>query len=553
MQGNEDGTSDLKRPTSKTSLIKGSVWMTAGSIFSRILGAIYIIPWNMWLGTIVTASLANSLYMKGYNLYSWFLVVSTAGIPGAISKQIAHYNSLNEYSTGNRLFRQGLKIMFWTGLGSAAIMYFGAPIIANIFVGGDQQVVPVLKALAWALLVIPLISIIRGYFQGYSQMAPSAISQFVEQVARVVYMLGATYLIMQVQHGSYVSAVVQSTFAAFIGALFSLGVLMWYFLRQLPRLRKLSRQSKVVENREEQNFLKEIWAQALPFIILDSGIVTFQIFDQATFNGMMHTFWPLSKNVLDSLYALFAFNANKLIMITISLAAAMAVTAVPLLSAAFSQNDRDEIRSQIANTIQLFLLVMIPASLGMYAVAKPLYILFYRYDKLGIYILQFSSIVAILLGLFTVLAAVLQGLYENKAAIKYFFIGLIVKMILQYPLVGLLNVYGPLMATAIGMGVACWLMIRLLCHNFGFQADSTINRSCGIFCLSLVMLIGISLVNWLGYLWINPENRYLSVLWLIIEVVLGIMIYGYLILKTRLAEKIIGGRMAGLRQKLKIK
>lgn len=536
----------------KNDLIKGSAWMTAGSIFSRVLGAIYIIPWNMWFGSVLTATLANALFAKGYNIYSLFLIISTAGIPGAISKQIAHYNALNEYAAGNQLFKQGIKIMAWMGIISAALMYFGAPLLSDWFADGNANAIPVLRALAIALLIIPLMSLMRGYFQGYSQMAPSAVSQLIEQVARVIYMLAATYLIMKMQKGSYVSAVTQSTFAAFIGALFGLGVLVVYFLKQLPQIRRLSRQSKFEIDTRHQNFFGEIIRQAVPFIILDSGIILFQLFDQSTFNSMMSSFQHFSKDTLNAMYALFAFNANKLIMIVVSLSTAMAVTAIPLLSAAYSRHNQKEIQDQIGNILQLFFLVMLPAALGMYAVAKPLYILFYRYDQLGIYLLQFSCVVAILLGLFTVLSAILQGLYQNKMAIKYFVIGFIVKMLVQYPCILIFSSFGPLMATAIGMAVTCWLMLRLLCVKFEFKLQPTINRTCGIFMLTVVMLVAILILNFVAYHLVNNQGRPWAIVLLCLEVLLGVGIYGYLILKSHLAEKILGAKVANLRKKLHI-
>jgi O-antigen/teichoic acid export membrane protein len=77
-------------------------WMTAGSVFSRILGAIYVIPWRIWLGAAFLT--ANALFTKGYQIYSLFLIISTAGVPGAVSKQVARYNAMGEYKTGMRLF-----------------------------------------------------------------------------------------------------------------------------------------------------------------------------------------------------------------------------------------------------------------------------------------------------------------------------------------------------------------------------------------------------------------------------------------------------------------
>ena len=172
---------------SQASLVKGSAWITAGSIFSRILGAVYIMLWLPMIGDAQTGNLANSLFGKGYNIYSIFLLISTAGIPGAVAKQVARYNTLNEYRVGQRLFKTGVKLMLVLGVVSAGIMYFAAPLYAQ-----SPQEIPVYRSLSAAVLIIPFLSIFRGYFQGYAQMAPSAVSQFVEQLARIIYLLGAT-------------------------------------------------------------------------------------------------------------------------------------------------------------------------------------------------------------------------------------------------------------------------------------------------------------------------------------------------------------------------
>ncbi len=547
----EEITPVLNPETStQDTMLKGSAWMTAGSIFSRILGAIYIIPWMAWMGAAYPQ--ANALYAKGYNIYSLFIIISTAGIPGAISKQISHYNALDEYSTGNKLFKHGLKIMAGMGIAFAALMYFGAPLMATLFADGDPRSIPVIKSLAIAVLIIPILSILRGYMQGYSDMAPSAISQFIEQIARVIYMLGATYVIMKLNNGSYISAVVQSTFAAFIGAAFAIGILLFAFAKKLPKLRELSRNGKAPEQLNK-NFTREIFEQAVPFIILDAGITFFNLFDQSTFNQFMRMFVKATNDQLDNYYSLFGFQANKLIMIIVSLSAAMAVTAIPILSGLYSKGVKKDIEGQISNTLELFFFIMIPASLGMYAVSQPLWTTFYRYDELGILMLQFSSVISILLGFFTVLSAILQALYNNKLAIKYFIYGFIAKVLAQIPMIGLFHEFGPLVATSIGMGVVCWLMTRKLHQIYPFDTNRISRRISGIIMFSLVMFAIVILVNWIVFHFVGNSDRVLSVIILIVEAGLGGSIYGYLVLKTQLADKILGSKVERIRRLVNIK
>ena len=306
-----DLSSTAVKKDSRTKMITGSAWMTAGSITSRILGALYIIPWVTWLGAY--SNEANALYAQGYNIYNMFLVIATAGIPSAISKMVAHYNGINQYGVSRRLYHSGMYVAMAMGVICTTVMMFGARLMDN----GDPNMIPVIRSLAWAILIIPGMSITRGFLQGYNWMAPSAISQFVEQLFRVIYMLAATYFIMKIQNGSWVSAVSQSTFAAFIGAIGAVIVLGIAWRRHQREMNDLVAHGEINTEVSTQTLIFKIIYQSIPFIIIESGVTIFQLIDQYTFKRMMPLVGHFTKYQMDVTYALFAFNANKLYMIVI--------------------------------------------------------------------------------------------------------------------------------------------------------------------------------------------------------------------------------------------
>ena len=530
---------------SQAQLLKGSAWMTIGSILSRILGAIYIIPWYAWMGKY--GNLANSLTAKSYNIYSLFIIISTAGIPGAIAKQIAKYNALNEYGVGRKLFRHGLALMGVFGIISAACMYF----LALPLSGFNPQEVPVIRSLALAVLIIPILSILRGYFQGFNDMMPSAMSQFVEQLARVIWMLLTAYVIMRVQHGNYVDAVTQSNLAAAIGAVFGIGLLVIFHLRQKRTVDPLIAQSNNQVQVSTNSLLFEIIQQSIPFIIVDSGINIFQLVDQYTFHPMIASFMHVPYDVIEIWYALFGLNANKLIMIVVSLSTAMAVTAIPLLSGAHARRDYRDISRQIGNTLELFLFVLLPASLGMAAISDPLYTIFYGYDRLGAHVLYLSSFTAISLGMFTVLMAILQGLDENMYAIRYLIFGLVIKAIVQYPMIRLFKVYGPLLATNLGLLAVIAMSLKHLSVKYRWRADRIMRRFIGIASFSIVMFAAVFAAVKLGGLFLSPYRRLSAMLLSGLAVAVGVLVYGVLSLKTGLAENILGSRVTRIMQKFR--
>jgi O-antigen/teichoic acid export membrane protein len=530
---------------SQAQLLKGSAWMTIGSILSRILGAIYIIPWYAWMGKY--GNLANSLTAKSYNIYSLFIIISTAGIPGAIAKQIAKYNALNEYGVGRKLFRHGLALMGVFGIISAACMYF----LALPLSGFNPQEVPVIRSLALAVLIIPILSILRGYFQGFNDMMPSAMSQFVEQLARVIWMLLTAYVIMRVQHGNYVDAVTQSNLAAAIGAVFGIGLLVIFYLRQKRTVDPLIAQSNNQVQVSTNSLLFEIIQQSIPFIIIDSGINIFQLVDQYTFHPMIASFMHVPYDTIEIWYALFGLNANKLIMIVVSLSTAMAVTAIPLLSGAHARRDYRDISRQIGNTLELFLFVLLPASLGMAAISDPLYTIFYGYDRLGAHVLYLSSFTAISLGMFTVLMAILQGLDENMYAIRYLIFGLVIKAIVQYPMIRLFKVYGPLLATNLGLLAVIAMSLKHLSVKYRWRADRIMRRFIGIASFSIVMFAAVFAAVKLGGLFLSPYRRLSAMLLSGLAVAVGVLVYGALSLKTGLAENILGSRVTRIMQKFR--
>ena len=531
--------------SSQAQLLKGSAWMTIGSILSRILGAIYIIPWYAWMGEY--GNLANSLTAKSYNIYSLFIIISTAGIPGAIAKQIAKYNALNEYGVGRKLFRHGLALMGVFGIISAACMYF----LALPLSGFNPQEVPVIRSLALAVLIIPILSILRGYFQGFNDMMPSAMSQFVEQLARVIWMLLTAYVIMRVQHGNYVDAVTQSNLAAAIGAVFGIGLLVIFHLRQKRTVDPLIAQSNNQVQVSTNSLLFEIIQQSIPFIIIDSGINIFQLVDQYTFHPMIASFMHVPYDTVEIWYALFGLNANKLIMIVVSLSTAMAVTAIPLLSGAHARRDYRDISRQIGNTLELFLFVLLPASLGMAAISDPLYTIFYGYDRLGAHVLYLSSFTAISLGMFTVLMAILQGLDENMYAIRYLIFGLVIKAIVQYPMIRLFKVYGPLLATNLGLLAVIAMSLKHLSVKYRWGADRIMRRFIGIASFSIVMFAAVFAAVKLGGLFLSPYRRLSAMLLSGLAVAVGVLVYGALSLKTGLAENILGSRVTRIMQKFR--
>ena len=165
---------ETKTDTQQQQMLRGTAWMTASNIISRLLGALYIIPWYSWMGK--QGDQANALFGQGYNIYALFLLISTAGIPVAIAKQVSKYNTLGKMETSFFLLKRILYYMIGLGLIFGVFMYFASPWMSYLS-GGDEDLVRVMRSLSWAVVIFPSMSVLRGFFQGFNNMKPYALSQ----------------------------------------------------------------------------------------------------------------------------------------------------------------------------------------------------------------------------------------------------------------------------------------------------------------------------------------------------------------------------------------
>ena len=544
----------VSEKTSQEKMVSGSAWMTGGSILSRLLGALYIIPWMAWMGNQEIANSANALYTIGYTPYALFLNIATAGVPSAIAKQVSHYNALGEYKISQDIYKKGLQVMAVTGVVAAALMYVIAPFIAaNSPTASLSDGTQVIRSLSWALLIIPAMSVTRGFIQGHHTMAPSAISQFIEQLARVVFMLAAVYFIRIVFNGEIVDAVTASTFGAFIGALFSIVYLLNIIRKKKPELEYNLAHSKNNIQISTNDIFKSIIKTAIPFIIIGSGITLFQIIDQFTFSPIMERVSELTAKQIENNYAVAAGNANKLIMIVISLAGSMAITSVPLIADLLAKNKMKDVRRQLSDSIQLFFFIMLPAAIGMAVVSKPLYTVFYGYSAFGTGILQLSSLMSIFLGLFVLLGSTLQAADQTKSALSAMVVGLLVKLAVQYPALWVLGTYGMLVSNILGFGVTVFLMLWAMYKMTKLNISFLMKR----ILLMVLITIGMALLVFIAqkgmYAFFEPTDRLGALINIMVSSSIGGIFYFYAVIKTRLADRLLGSRMARLRNKLRIK
>src|SRR5690625_2289778 len=184
-------------------IVKGTLLLTGAAFLSKFLGMIYVIPFNAFVGPY-----GVELYYYAYNPYTILIGISTVGIPMAVSKIVSKYNSLGYYEVGLKVLRLSMSLMSITGVMAFLFLFFSAEWLAVKITYSDEygsniaDVKKVIQMLSFALLIVPSMSVIRGFFQGNQRMEPTATSQVVEQIIRIAFLLISAFIVIRVYDGN---------------------------------------------------------------------------------------------------------------------------------------------------------------------------------------------------------------------------------------------------------------------------------------------------------------------------------------------------------------
>lgn len=536
-----------------STLIRGTFILTLGVFISKFLGLFFVIPFYALLGNEVEPT---SLYSYGYVPYTIFLTIATAGVPLAVSKFISKYNSLQEYSVGRKLFKSGLVLMTLTGIVSFLIMYIFAPFFAKITIPSDEQVITVeqvttvIRAVSFALIIIPFMSLIRGFFQGHNSMGPTAVSQVIEQIVRIVFLLVGVYVVLYVIKGDMTTAISVATFGAFVGGIASLASLIWYWFKRKPHFDKLLEEDKGTVDISLVEIYKEIIAYSIPFIFVGIANPLFQLVDQVTFNRAMGAIG--NADVADTAFGVLNFAAHKLVIIPVSLATAFSMSLLPLITSAYTQNEYGKMNRQLDQTFQILLFLTIPAAFGISLLAEPTYTLFYSHSDLGTEVLRTYAPVAILFALFAVTAAILQGIDKQKFTILSLLVGLLIKLLLNIPLIKLLETQGAVLATTLGYLAATVINLIVIKVYGNYQYNTVFRRTLLILMFNVVMGVAVIILYGILAQFLDPSAKMQAILLVAICGLAGAGVYFYLSFRSRLADRLFGERAAKVRRKLKL-
>lgn len=535
-----------------SSLMKGTAILTIGLFLSKLLGLIYIFPFYAIVGEENIG-----LYNYAYIPYNIMLSIAIAGLPIAVSKFVSKYNALGDFDAGRRLVKTGALLMTLTGIIAFILMNLLATPIANIVIADDEQtfsveqISTVIQWVSYALLLVPFMSLIRGYLQGYGHYLPTSVSQLIEQIARIVFLLGGAFIVVKVMDGDPISAVNLSVFAAFIGSIGGLLTLFYFWKKLRPQIKAV----QVVAPKENQlpysAMYKEIFKYSIPVVFVGLGSSLFQLVDLLTFNRAMIA-GGVSAKVTDTYFTMLNLLTQKIVMIPVVLATGFSMAIIPTVTKYFTQNNLKQVHQAMDKTYQVLLFITVPAAFGIAILAEDLYHFFYSYSEMGTQVLSHYAPLAILFALFTVTAAILQGVDYQKWVVFSLLLGLFVKTILNTPLIKVMSVDGAILATAIGYMVTIAINITVINKVTNYNAKVVVRRILLILILTGMMLLAVWLTH-TGLTALAPaDSKLLALVYAVICAGVGGAVYGVISYRLGLAQLLLGDKLTKLARKLRL-
>ncbi len=493
----------------KSGFLEGAFIATVCIIITKILGILYVIPFYNIIG-----EKGGTLYGYAYNIYNIFLIISSAGIPLAISKLTSEYATLKEDDKKIRMYQISTKVIMIFSVISFLICFIFAPVFAKLIVGdlsggnSISDVSLVIRAISFALLIIPMLSIKRGYLQGHTYIKEPSISQIIEQVVRIAIIIVGSYLCVKVFHLPVKYAIVVSTLAAAVGGLVTY---LYLYIVTKRNQKQLGLDITAKENKKtDREIIKKIIAYSIPFIIINL------VNNATTFVDMVLIIKTLPKlgfsaadtEFVGSVFTTWGVKINTIIT---SIASGLIISLIPNMVKDYNEKNTKSMNQTFNKCLKIILLIIAPLAIFMSVMSTSMWNTFYSPNEIGSTIIKLNILVTIFDCLYIVVNSLLQSINAEKIIYKSVIIGQFVNVALDIPFMVLFAKIGwPAYYGAIAGTLACFLISTSMSMHY-LNKEMHLNYKEAVasiprFIISAIVLIGMLLV-FKSFLPVNSSSK----------------------------------------------
>lgn len=415
----------MTRSTShKNTFFGGAAILTVGIAIVKIIGALYKIPLGRMLDDIGFGHFNNA-----YAIYNLLLMISTAGLPVALSKTISEASALGKRNQVRRVFRVALIAFVVLGAVSCLIMYVYAEPLAQW--QGDNLAAPAVRTMSLSCFFVCVISAYRGYAQGHSDMVPTAVSQVLEALTKLIVGLALCWYLLQQGFGSDIAA------AGAIGGVTASGLVALVYLMILHKKNNRSQGRGSDQPASSGSILKTLAAIAIPITLSSSVVPITTYLDTVQVQTRLQYAVGLSEEVAVGLYGCYQ-KAITIYNLPSSFMVALTACIIPAIAACIARQDREGASNIAESALRMGALIAFPAGIGLAVLSGPIIQLIFPVTNQAVagYCLMVLGISSIFVCIMLLCNSILQA--NGRAALPIWIIafGSAMKLTVNYVLVG---------------------------------------------------------------------------------------------------------------------
>ncbi len=513
-------------------LIQGSI-LAVASIISRIIGLLYRIPLTSIIGDV-----GNDYYGAAMEVYSILLLISSYSLPLAVSKLVSTRMADGLRKNAFKILKGALLFALVSGSLAALIVYFGAGFFTNLL--KTPLSIYALRVLAPTLLIVAILGVLRGFFQGLGTMMPSAVSQLIEQIVNAVVSIWAAYMLYG--YGSRIAAVLGNTESyaeaygaaggttgTGAGALAGLLFVVLVFLIYLGPFRKKMQMDSYGETESYREVFRVLVLTIVPVLLSTTIYNISSIIDQGVFKNVVAS-QGYAELTYSTMWGVFTGKYKTLINVPIALASALAASSVPSVAVAFTRKDMPQVRRKIHSAIRFVMLIAFPSAVGMAVLADPIIqLLFASKTQAGMEanvlagnLIRVGAVSVLFYSVSTLSNGILQGINRMRKPVTNACIALVAHLVLLVVLLyGFdLNIYAVVIANAFFSLLMCILNGRAICRYAKYRQEIKLT-----FILPAICSVIMGFFVWGGYqlLYLLLRSNTIATF---ASILIGVAVYG---------------------------
>ena len=471
----------------------GVLVLTAANLLVKVIGLLFKIPMSNKFGDTMMG-----YYNSAYMIYTVFYMVSTAGLPVAVSIMISESRAKGKIRQIKRVFWVTVGLFFAIGLIGMAILFFGAESYSINGLKAEPTKYSIM-VIAPMLFFICISSSIRGYFQGFQQMVPTAVSELIESFCKLaVGLVMAMYAADRYPGQHHIIA----AYAA-VGLTVGAGLSMLYLViakllfkqnrYTAEFLEKCGGEDRRVD--PASKILKRLAMIALPITISSSVMSLANLVDSVLVQRILQKgglfFEAMTQEQATQAYGNYTTKAVSMFNLPPVLIYPISCSIIPLISAAREQGDTKRVRTILSSALRVSVLIGAPCALGLVALSKPILSLFFTKASevdLATPLLRILAPSTFFVCMLAVMTAILQSSKKERLPLVAMLAGVVVKVIASFILIRIIGMPGTPISTFVCYLVICSIDLHFCCKYAGLELNFTRDFVRPIFCAAICAL-----------------------------------------------------------------